>query len=381
MDELQKLIESYLEKLEEDKQDLFIDIIDSALDVEDELTEEFIEKMFNAVINEEVEITSEYIKKANDMMNGVPAEGEPSDLHKKFNEMPKKDHDDNEETDNSNTKIPNSDGGVSVDSFTKKLNDKAKEKIKDDKAMKVKESYDFSEDISKIFEGEEFSEELKEKAETVLNAVLKSKLEEESESIVLGILSTLSELAEEELTSFVSKLEEKMEDRMDALAESFVEEYEVEIKNNLKVELAESILSGVKNLLIENNIEVPEGKTDLFENVLTENEELNEMLNEEMDKVSSLKKELSTLKSKSIIITLSEGMTDLEIEKFAKLSESVEWKGDEDYKSKLELIKDTYFKTAKKPALSETDETPFDDKVDLSEDVKASLDSLKKIIG
>lgn len=381
MEILQKLIEELAGKLEEDKQYAFIDILDQVLDYEDfELTEESVEDLYT-MVSEEEEMSPEFIKKIIAMMNR-PAEGEPEPLHKKFNNDPKTGHDDNDETDISDTKIPGVDGeGEELESFMKRLNAKAKEKIKDPQAMK--ESFDLSEDVEKIFEGEDFSDEIKSKANTVLEAIVKSRLSEEVELATEAILESVSELVESELFEYKEELSERLDTYLDHVVEAFVEEYEVEIASQLKVEVAESILAGVKNVLVENNIEIPEGKEDIFEEVLEEKDELNEMLSEEIEKNISLKKEVNSLKKEKLVSEMSEGLTEVEKEKFEKLCEGVDFHDSEDFVAKVKLLKETYYKAPKKaedPKKVLGEEFNGEgEKEYISEDVLLSIEALNRL--
>jgi len=127
-----------------------------------------------------------------------------------------------------------------------------------------------------------------------------------------------------------------------------MEENKLAVEQGVRNEVTESFISGLKKLFEEHYIDVPAEKEDVFENLVVEVAELEEKLDEQTSKHMETVKELSSYKAKDIFKTVSEGMTDTDTEKFSELTEDVDYDTDEQYAEKLNVIKNSYFKSDKK---------------------------------
>ena len=125
-------------------------------------------------------------------------------------------------------------------------------------------------------------------------------------------------------------------------------ENKLAVETGVRNEVTESFISGLKKLFEEHYIDVPDEKEDVFENLVVEVAELEEKLDEQTEKHMETVKELNKYKAAHIFKTISEGMVDTDVEKLAELTEDVEYDTDEQYKEKLNIIKNSYFKSDKK---------------------------------
>jgi hypothetical protein len=257
----------------------------------------------------------------------------------------------NYKQDNDSSKIANkgtskvSDGHVTKNA---KPGDAAPGKLKEEEETTeevVSETPEFSveEDVNALIAGEELSEEFKEKTKTIFEAAVKSKLAEETKKIEEAFEARLSEQVE----TVKSELAEKMDKFLTYVAEEWKKENEIELHNGIKLEMAESFMSGMKALFEENNVELPEDKYDVLEEMTSKLDEMEEKLNEQIETNMSLNGTIKTFVKESVVAEVSKGLAQTQAEKLASLAEGVEFESEESFKSKLETIKENYFPKAK----------------------------------
>ena len=257
----------------------------------------------------------------------------------------------NYKQDNDSSKIANkgtskvSDGHVTKNA---KPGDAAPGKLKEEEETTeevVSETPEFSveEDVNALIAGEELSEEFKEKTRTIFEAAVKSKLAEETKKIEEAFEVRLSEQVE----TVKSELAEKMDKFLTYVAEEWKKENEIELHNGIKLEMAESFMSGMKALFEENNVQLPEDKYDVLEEMTSKLDEMEEKLNEQIEKNMSLNGTIKTFVKESVVAEVSKGLAQTQAEKLASLAEGVEFESEESFKSKLETIKENYFPKAK----------------------------------
>jgi len=120
-------------------------------------------------------------------------------------------------------------------------------------------------------------------------------------------------------------------------------ENELAIEHGLKTEMTESFLSGMKGLFEEHYVTIPEEKYDVLETMVEKLDEMETKLNEQIEKNIGLNRRLSESVADSILDSVSEGLAVTQKEKLASLAESVEFESEEEYREKLETLKESYF--------------------------------------
>jgi len=197
------------------------------------------------------------------------------------------------------------------------------------------------EDVAALVDGEELSEEFKSKAATIFEAAVKSK--------IAKIRKQIREESRKEQDERIDAMQEEMTDNMDKYlsyaTKEWMTENKLSVEAGVRNEVTESFISGLKKLFEEHYIDVPEEKEDVFESLVVEVKELEEKLDEQTGKHMDTVKELNTYKAASVFKTVSEGMVDTDIEKFTELTEDVDYDTDEQYAEKLNVIKNSYFKS------------------------------------
>jgi hypothetical protein len=202
-----------------------------------------------------------------------------------------------------------------------------------------KEEFSIEEDVNALLAGEELSEEFQEKARTIFEAAIRSK--------VVEIKETLEEQYAAALLEEVEEIKVELAERVDAYLEyvsgEWFEENALTIEQGLKTEMTESFLAGMKGLFEEHYVSIPEEKYDVLESMVEKLDEMETKLNEQIEKNVSLHKRLSEAVADGIFEQVSEGLALSQKDKLASLAESVEFESEEEYREKLETLKESYF--------------------------------------
>ena len=201
------------------------------------------------------------------------------------------------------------------------------------------EEYDIEEDVDALFGGEELSEEFKEKARTIFEAALGAKVKEIQEALEAQYAEAVTEATEE----LKGSLQERVDSYLEYVAQEWMVENELAVEQGLKTEMTESFLSGMKGLFEEHYVTIPEDKYDVLESMVDKLDEMETKLNEQIDKNITLNKRLAESSAQGILDQVSDGLADTQKEKLASLAESVEFESEQEYREKLETLKESYF--------------------------------------
>ena len=238
---------------------------------------------------------------------------------------------------------------------------------------------DITADVEALVDGEELSEEFKEKAATIFEAAVKSKTREE----VTRIVEEQQIAIAEEVNEYKEALAEKVDQYLDYVVEEWMKENELAIERGLKGEIAEDFISGLKQLFEDHYIDVPDEKYDVLEAQSEKIAELEEQLNNIMEQNIEMKGVNSELVREQVITEVASDLTSTEIEKFASLVEDVEFTSEDSYRSKLDTLKESYF--PKTEMLEETFVYDEDDygsaaqDIDTSDTMKAYMSAIGRV--
>jgi hypothetical protein len=211
------------------------------------------------------------------------------------------------------------------------------------------EEFDVTEDVSALLDGEDLSEEFQEKARTIFEAALRSKVEEIKEGLTAAYDEAYEERLMEEVTEIKSALEERVDSYLEYVAEEWVTENRLAIESGLKAEMSESFMAGLKGLFEEHYVSIPEEKYDVLESMVEKLDDMETKLNEQIEKNIHLNKRLSESVADGIFDEVAEGLALSQKEKLASLAESVEFESAAKYREKLEMLKESYFSAKKAP--------------------------------
>ena len=201
------------------------------------------------------------------------------------------------------------------------------------------EAIDVETDIQALLEGEELSEDFTNKARTIFEAAIRSKVAEMKEQVK-------SEY-EENLIEQVQSIKEELTDRVDSyleyVADEWIAENQLAVEKGLKTEMTESFLTGMRSLFEEHYVSIPDEKYDVLENMVDKLDEMEGKLNEQIDKNVALNKRLSESVADVIFAEVAEGLALSQKDKFASLAENVEFESEESYREKLATLRKSYF--------------------------------------
>jgi hypothetical protein len=207
------------------------------------------------------------------------------------------------------------------------------------KKMMKKEDVDITADVNALVNGEDLSEEFKEKATTIFEAALVSKLNEE--------IGKLEEQYAAQLNEQIEVIKEEMTGKVDSflnyVVEQWIQDNKIAIDHGVRTEIAESFMSALKGVFVEHYIDMPEEKYDMVEGMTEKLDEMEQKLNEQIEKNIDLNSALGEFIKESIVAEVSQGLADTQKDKLSSLSEGVEFTTEETYREKIETIKENYF--------------------------------------
>ena len=219
----------------------------------------------------------------------------------------------------------------------KKEEEEEEEDEEDEEEMK--EEFSIEEDVNALLEGEELSEEFQEKARTIFEAALRSKVSDIKEALEEQYTAALAE----EVAEIKSELSERLDAYLEYVAGEWIEENALVIEHGLKTEMTESFLQGMRGLFEEHYVSIPEDKYDVLESMVEKLDEMETKLNEQIEKNVSLNKRLAESVADGIFEQVADGLADTQKDKLASLAESVEFESEEEYREKLETLRESYF--------------------------------------
>ena len=218
------------------------------------------------------------------------------------------------------------------------------------------ESVDMSADVAALTEGTELTEDFAEKAKTIFEAAVTSKLNEEWAKLEESFAAQLAEAVE------VSKKElaEEVEGTLNYAVNKWLEENQVAVDRGIKNEISEDFIAGLKNLFEEHYIAVPDEKVDVLEGLSEDLCKMEERLDEQVKRNIELQNRLDESSKQVIVNLVSEGLADTQKEKLASLAEGVEYTTEEEFSKKLTTIKESYFTKESVTKAEVADETPVE---------------------
>ena len=222
---------------------------------------------------------------------------------------------------------------------------------------------DVEDDINALIAGQELSEEFQEKARMIFETAINAKVAVVKEEME----KKYDEALQEGLEASKIELTERVDSYLEYVAGEWLEENSLAVEQGLKAEMSESFLTGMKSLFEEHYVSIPEDKYDVLESMVNKLDDMEEKLNEQIDKNVALNKRLSESTSDGILSDVSEGLAVTQKDKLASLAESVEFESENDYREKLVTLRNSYFPTRQVAS------TPSDDSEMLSEESKETV--------
>ena len=205
----------------------------------------------------------------------------------------------------------------------------------------VEEDFNIEEDVNALLAGEELSEEFQEKARTIFEAAIKSRVAEIKESLQESYAAALVE----ELDAIKSQLTERVDSYLEYVADEWFQENALAVEHGLKTEMTESFLQGMKGLFEDHYVTIPEDRYDVIESMVDKLDEMEEKLNEQIERNVALNRRLAESVADVIFADVAEGLALSQKDKLASLAENVEFDSEDNYREKLVTLRESYFPT------------------------------------
>lgn len=199
-----------------------------------------------------------------------------------------------------------------------------------------------AEELEGLFSGENLSEDFKNKALVVFEAALNEKVSQIREALIQESEQTI----QTELSTAVEGLAARLDEYLNYVVEEWMKENKLAVESGIRTEIAESFMSGLKNLFESHYVEVPESKHDVLEDLFAENQQLEAALNEQLQENMGFKQEIVKGQARSVFLEATADMTQVDAERLASLAESIEFGNAEEFKSKVLILKENYLKAA-----------------------------------
>ena len=252
--------------------------------------------------------------------------------------------------------------------------DKEKEAKKEMTAKDKVKDMDMKEDVAALTDGEDLSEEFKQKASTIFEAAVKAKLVEEIEKLEGEYETKVAEKVEETKSEIV----EKVDAYLNYVVEEWMKENELAIEKGLRAEITEDFIGGLKSLFESHYINVPQEKYDVIEAQTAEIEKLKEEVNQTIEKNVELNQAIGNHVRQDIINDVSSDLAETESEKLKGLAESIEYKDAESFRTSVETLKNSYFPKAKASETESNEVAEQNAGADLSESMAAYTAAISK---
>ena len=250
----------------------------------------------------------------------------------------------------------------------------------DEDEDEMKEEFDIEEDVNALLAGEELSEEFQEKARTIFETAIRSKVAEIKEELQ----ETYENALVEEIEVIKQGLVERVDSYLEYVADEWVAENALVIESGLKTEMTESFLAGMKGLFEDHYVSIPEEKYDVIESMVDKLDEMEEKLNEQIERNIALNNRLAESVADVIFADVAEGLALSQKDKLASLAENVEFDSEANYREKLVTLRESYFpsNTGTQRGVSEnlSEEVEYSDAPQISGAMERYLSVLSRTI-
>jgi hypothetical protein len=223
----------------------------------------------------------------------------------------------------------------------------------EDEEDEMKEEFDIEEDVNALLAGEELSEEFQEKARTIFETAIRSKVSEIKEELK----ATYENALVEEVQFIKQELTERLDAYLEYASDEWINQNSLAVEHGLKTEMTESFLQGMKSLFEDHYVSIPEDRYDVIESMVDKLDEMEGKLNEQIERNVALNRRLAESVADVIFADVTEGLALSQKDKLASLAENVEFDGEENYREKLVTLRESYFPSRSASAQRDDSET------------------------
>ena len=215
----------------------------------------------------------------------------------------------------------------------------SEEEVVSEEEQAPEAEYNIEEDVEALLAGEELSEDFQEKARTIFETAIKTKVAEVQEELKAQYETTL----EEEVTLIKEELTDRVDAYLEYVAEEWITENQLAVEQGLKAEMSESFLTGMRSLFEEHYVTIPEEKYDVTTAMVEKLDEMEDKLNEQIKSNVALNQRLAESVADVIFSEVCEGLALSQKDKLASLAENVEFDSEDNYREKLATLRNSYF--------------------------------------
>ena len=239
--------------------------------------------------------------------------------------------------------------------------------------------YDIEEDINALIAGEELSEEFQEKARTIFETAINTKVSEIKEELESAYETALVE----EVAEIKTTLTERLDAYLEYVAGEWIQENALQIEHGLKTEMTESFLKGMRGLFEDHYVSIPEDRYDVIESMVEKLDEMEDKLNEQIERNIALNQRLAESVADVIFADVAEGLAISQKDKLASLAENVEFDGEDTYREKLVTLRESYFPSNAGTQRDESETISEDTQVQetVSESVSPRMEAYLQTLG
>jgi hypothetical protein len=189
-------------------------------------------------------------------------------------------------------------------------------------------------DILSIFGSEDLSEEFVSKAGSIYEAAVMAKAEE----VIKEIHEQYETAFTQEVEDVKQELTEKVDSYLNYVVDEWMNENKLAVESGIRTEIAENFIGKLKDLFVESYIEVPQNKTNLFDEMAQTIEELEGRVNEELARNVELVNENKAVRAVGIFTEETKNLTDVQVDKISKLAENLEFQSEDDFRDKIQTL-------------------------------------------
>ncbi len=251
------------------------------------------------------------------------------------------------------------------------------DKKKEEEEEEMEEEFDIEEDVNALLAGEELSEEFQEKARTIFEAAIKSRVAEIKESLQ----ASYEQVLVEEIEEIKVALTERVDSYLEYVADEWIKENALAVEHGLKTEMTESFLSGMKSLFEDHYVTIPEDKYDVLESMVDKLDEMEAKLNEQIEKNVALNRRLAESVADVIFADVAEGLALSQKDKLASLAENVEFDSENTYREKLVTLRESYFPSNAGTQKDDSDHIAEETVVEEAQQVSTLMESYLQTLG
>ena len=204
---------------------------------------------------------------------------------------------------------------------------------------------DLNEDVAAMFQGEELSEELQNKAKTIFETAVVARVNNKINDIVEDVTDVL----EERVEKIEETYGEKVDEYLTYTVNEWVKDNKLAIEGGIRSEMYESFITGLRKVFDDHYINFPEEEISIAEDLQKKVAELEKGLNETLEENSKLHKEIKNAQKQTVVDDVTDGLSEAQKDKLVELYENIEVDSNDDtldkFRANAVMIRENYFPT------------------------------------